>query len=60
MTTAEKYAHALRMGDHARCIQIEEQAGLYGLPPELVSLGLSEIEAGRDPMIAIHAITQKA
>lgn len=59
MTNSEKYAQAMRMGDHAHCIQIEEQAGLYGLPPELVTLGLAEIEAGRDPMIAIYAITQK-
>jgi hypothetical protein len=57
---SDQYAYAMRDGDHARCIRIEEQAGLYGLPPELVTLGLIEIEAGRDPMIAVRAITQGA
>lgn len=43
------YADALRDGDHARCIQIEERNGLYGLPPEIVSIGLAAIERGEDP-----------
>lgn len=54
MKKSEQYAKALRDGDHARCIRIEEEAGLYGYPTELVSLGLVEIEAGRDPSAAIN------
>lgn len=58
MKKSEQYAKALRDGDHARCIRIEEEAGLYGYPPELVSLGLVEIEAGRDPSAAINKIIE--
>lgn len=58
MGIAQQYLDAMRDGDHARCIRIEEQNGLYGYPHELVSTGLAEIEAGRDPMPAINAIIE--
>lgn len=46
---AKQYSDAMIDGDHARCIRIEEAHGLYGLPPELVSLGLAAIDRGEDP-----------
>lgn len=45
---AKQYSDAMIDGDHARCIRIEEAHGLYGLPPELVSLGLAAIDRGED------------
>jgi len=58
MTLNQQYSEAMHDGDHARCIRIEEQNGLYGYPPELVSTGLAEVDAGRDPMPAINAIIE--
>ena len=50
---AQQYADAMRDGDHARCIQIEQRQGLYGWPPEIVSVGLAAIDRGEDPSDAI-------
>lgn len=52
----KQYAEAMREGDHARCIQIEERNGLYGLPPEIVSAALAKIDAGEDPADAIDEL----
>lgn len=51
---AQQYADAMREGDHARCIQIEQRQGLYGWPPEIVSVGLAAIDRGEDPASAIN------
>ena len=51
---AQQYADAMRDGDHARCIQIEQRQGLYGWPPEIVSVGLAAIDRGEDPSDAIN------
>ena len=58
MNLSTQYAHAMRDGDHARCIRIEEQAGLYGLPPELVSQGLAQLDAGARPAGIVQATEQ--
>lgn len=39
------YADALVRGDTATCVRIEKKYGLYGLPPEKVSIELFEIGA---------------
>ena len=45
---AMKTAHGID-----RCIRIEQDAGLYGYPPEIVSVGLAAIDEGKDAHEAI-------
>lgn len=53
MKLSEQYAAAMRAGNHDLCIAIERRQGLDGFPPELVSVGLLALEAGKDPYAAI-------
>jgi hypothetical protein len=40
-------------GHTHRCIAIEKEHGLFGWPPEIVSVGLKAIDEGADPEQAI-------
>lgn len=53
MKLSEQYARAMRAGNNDLCFSIERSQGLDGFPPELVSVGLLALEAGRDPYAAI-------
>lgn len=50
-----RYARAMRNGIHSTLVAIEQKHGLYGYPPELVSIGLKAIDEGLDPDDAISA-----
>ena len=50
---SEQYAAAMRAGNEDLCLAIERRQGLDGFQPELVSIGLLALEAGRDPYAAI-------
>lgn len=51
-----RYMRALIAGNHSAASLIEERHGLYGYPPELVSIGLAAIDRGEsaDDAIAAH------
>lgn len=54
----ELYCDAMRHGATEICIQIEQETGLFGYPPELVTLGLAAIQEGKDPHEAIDAYVE--
>lgn len=43
------YTAAMIHGDLDTCIRIEEAHGLFGYPPEMVSVALKAIDDGMDP-----------
>lgn len=49
------YAQAMRRNDLHACTQIEQRYGLFGYPPEIVSVGLSAAAAGQDVDVAVTA-----
>ena len=53
MIDSERYVKAMIKGDTALCVLLEELYGLYGYPPELVSIGIKAAESGEDPQEAI-------
>lgn len=57
-TQLEQYCDAMRRGTDAVCIRIEKETGLFGYPPELVTLGLAAIREGKDPHEAIDAYVE--
>lgn len=59
-TDAETYFKAMASGNHATCIRIEERHGLYGYPPEIVSVGLNAVAEGKDAHEAIEAYMQES
>jgi len=46
---SSQYAKAMIKGDALKCFHIEQDNGLAGYPPELVSVALKAIDEGRDP-----------
>ena len=54
----EQYCNAMRYGSPDTCIHIEQKTGLFGYPPELVTLGLAAIRDGKDPHEAIDAYVE--
>ncbi len=63
MSLLNRYFAALRRiddGGISECIRIEQDTGLFGYPPELVSVGLKAIDEGRDAHQAIHDYTGAA
>jgi hypothetical protein len=50
---AGRYFEAMRKGQERVCARIEQDAGLWGYPPELVSVGLYAIDEGRDGPLAV-------
>jgi hypothetical protein len=46
---------AMVAGQDRVCIAIEQEHGLFGYPPELVSVGLRAIDEGKDADEAIDA-----
>lgn len=59
-TDTDLYTAAMISGHADTCIAIEKRNGLYGHPPQLVSIGLRAIEEGRDPHEAIDAFIEDA
>jgi len=59
-TDTDLYMEAMISGHADTCIAIEKRNGLYGHPPQLVSIGLRAIEEGRDPHEAIDAFIEDA
>lgn len=55
MSLLERYHKAMRSLDGAHtCYRIEQEHGLDGYPPELVSVGLRAIDDGDEPHQAIE------
>lgn len=59
MTKAEAYAQAMSSGAIGACIRLEKENGLFGYPPELVSVGLRAVDEYRDPINAIEAYIEE-
>ena len=55
MPSLEDYSAAMRKGDVDRCIAIEVLHGVYGYPPELVSVALAAADKGEDVDAAVEA-----
>ena len=55
MNAASAYIKAMIAGRDIECGRIEQEHGLYGYPPEIVSIGLNAVDEGRDPHAAIDA-----
>lgn len=55
MSELQRYVKALVAGNTNVCIDIEQKHGLYGYPPEIVSVGLKAVDAGNDPEEAVEA-----
>lgn len=53
MKLIDEYSAALVSGDTETCVEIELAYGLYGFPPELVSVGLVALDAGGSAQVAI-------
>jgi hypothetical protein len=53
-TESAKYARAMIAGADKTCAAIERVHGLYGYPPELVSVGLKAFDEGRDAEQAVE------
>jgi hypothetical protein len=51
---AGRYFEAMRKGQEHVCVRIEQDTGLWGYPPELVSVGLHAIDEGRDAFLAVQ------
>jgi len=49
----EAYSKAMIRNDLNTCVAIEQRYGLYGYPPELVSVGLNAACEGKDPERAV-------
>lgn len=49
----EAYSKAMIRNDLHTCVEIEQRYGLYGYPPELVSVGLNAACEGKDPQQAV-------
>lgn len=48
------YGRYLATNNLHGCVSIERRHGMFGYPPELVSVGLSALAEGRDADEAIH------
>lgn len=48
MSVTESYNKAMMNGDIDMCITLEQDFGLYGYPPQIVSIGLAAFDAGED------------
>lgn len=55
MSILEKYHKAMRTNYIDMCIAIEQKYGLYGYPPNVVSIALAAIDKGEDPDDALEA-----
>lgn len=55
MNHLETYTKAMIRGDTERCIAIEEQFGVFGFPPEIVSVALKAVDDGDDKDEALAA-----
>jgi hypothetical protein len=53
MSIGAAYIKAMIAGRDGECGRIEQAHGLYGYPPEIVSVGLAAVDEGRDASQAI-------
>ncbi len=53
MSELQRYVAAMRYGWTHVCEKIEQKFGLYGYPPEVVSVGLKAFDEGRDVYAAV-------
>lgn len=60
MNVLASYMNALIAGQTVRCCNIEQKYGLFGYPPEIVSVGLKAVDEGLDPHEAIAAYMGEA
>lgn len=51
---AKRYHDAMVRGDTDTCIRIEQKHGLFGYPPEIVSVALNALDNNQDPNKAIE------
>ena len=54
MSELKKYNKAMMDNNTEYCIDIEIIHGLYGYPPDLVSIGLDAFDAGNDALEAVE------
>lgn len=59
MSEAKRYSAAMVAGQDHVCIAIEQEHGLFGYPPELVSVGLRAVDEGKDADEAIDAYVNR-
>lgn len=52
---AAAYMKAMIAGQVDACIRIEQRHGLFGYPPEIVSVGLAAADKGEDVHAAVDA-----
>lgn len=55
MSELDAYMRAMIRGYTSTCASIEQRHGLYGYPPEIVSVGLKAVDDGEDCHAAIDA-----
>ena len=56
MSLVKQYCQAMcSINGIDRCIRIEQDAGLFGYPPEIVVVGLEAMDEGKDAHEAIAA-----
>jgi hypothetical protein len=48
-----KYVQAMRNGNTDMCIRIEQNFGVFGYPPEIVSVALKAIDEGKCSLGAV-------
>lgn len=53
MSLISQYNKAMISGDIDKCIEIEQDSGMYGYPPEIVSIALVAIDQGEDHYKAV-------
>lgn len=52
---SKRYHDAMIAGNTDACIRIEQEFGLFGYPPEMVSAGLKAADKGQDVDAAIES-----
>jgi hypothetical protein len=60
MNLVTDYTRAMMREDLKVASMIEQETGLYGYPPELVSVGLAALDSDKCPYAAIDAYTANA
>ena len=55
MSDLDRYTRAMCAGQLSTCCAIEKKYGLYGYPPQIVSVGLRAADEGRSVDDAVDA-----
>ena len=59
LTESQRYVKAMVDGNDAVMFALETKHGLFGYPPELVSVGLAAVDRGEDPNTAVEAYLEQ-